>query len=484
MLPAPAPAQLDETGIGEQVVTVRVYKGDQVATEGAGVVVGSEGDVLTSAAVLDAGPRATVVAPGAEEQAAVRRLKDKGSGLGVLRAEALRREGLALSVTPLAPGVRVFAVTPGVAPARAVFVAGAAAETAARSVRGGDEVRFLEHNAMIDARAYGSPVIDECGRVVALNVPDPGAFTLFRAPHMLEPDEVVYALSAGEMAPRLRALGVAFATVTEPCVSAVVQAQEQAREAEAEVQEAQARSAEARQRAEELEERARQAEADAEASEQEREEARAAAERAQREAEAARADAEEAERQALEAREREEAERRRSERLRQLAVWGGAAGGVLVLLLLVAWALSARRKRRAVRAAQARAAEAEQEAAQARERVDALPEPAPFDCVLAGRDGSDVPLALNVPRDALGAPAGVIVGRDPMRSSHVVADPSVSREHVRLYVEGGMLHVEDLESTNGTSLNGQRLAPRRGAPAGNGDALALGSVTFRIELRA
>ena len=470
---------MDEAGIGEQVVTVRVYKGDRVAAEGAGVVVGGVGHVLTSAAVLDAGRRAVVVARGTGELVAVPRLKDEGSGLGVLHVDALQGEGLSLSVAPLAPGTRVFAITPG-----AVFVAGAAGETAARSVRGGEEVSFLQHNAMIDARGYGSPLIDECGRVVALNVPDPSAFTLFRARHTIEPDDVVFALSAGEMAPRLRALGVAFTLATEPCVPAVARAQEQAREAEAEVQEARERSAEARQRAEELEERARQAEADAQASEQEREEARAAADRAQREAEAARVDAEGAEQRALEAREREAAERQRSEQLRQLAAGGAAGGAALLLLLLAAWALSVRRRRRAVRAAQARAAEAEQEAARARERVAAIPEPAPFDCVLAGRDGAGVPLALNVPRDALGAPRGVIVGRDPARSSHVVADPSVSREHVRLYVESGMFHVEDLESTNGTSLNGRRLARRRGAPAGNGDALALGSVTLRIELRA
>ena len=186
-------------------------------------------------------------------------------------------------------------------------------------------------------------------------------------------------------------------------------------------------------------------------------------------------------REEAEQRRREEAEKetRRREEQKRFAVWGGAAGVVLLLLLALLWVLSARRRRDAVRVAQDRAATAEQEAADARRRTA----PAPFDCVLTGSDGSGVALALNLRRDALGTPGGVVIGRDPVESSHVVVDSSVSRTHARVYARGEALHVEDLGSTNGTFLNGRRLAGNQAVRMRDGDELVLGALTLRVELR-
>ena len=233
LAPAQHPAPLDDAAVSRQIVTVRVYKDDRLAAQGAGVVVSGEGDVLTSAAVLDAGPRVAVVAQGSGELGAAERLKEKGSGLGVLRVDGLQRAGLPVSTAPLAPGARIFAVTPGTTPGQAVaFSAGAVGEVAVESIRGGEEARFVQHNAMIAARGYGSPSLDECGRIVALNVPDPGAFTIFTVPRKIQPEGLVFALAAGEIAPRLTELGIAFTRVTEACASAEARAQSQAQEAE------------------------------------------------------------------------------------------------------------------------------------------------------------------------------------------------------------------------------------------------------------
>lgn len=514
LLPAPAPAQMDEALVAGQIVTVRVYKDDRQTAQGAGVVANAEGAVLTSAAVLDAGPRVTVAVQGSEELAAEVRLKEKGSGLGVLMADGLQRPGLPLSVAEVAPGVTVYSVTPMGEEGQDAFKRGAVSTTVARSVRGAGEVRFLHHNAMIDARAYGSPVVDECGRVVALNVPDPGAWSILTPAHKRQPKEVVFALSANDVAARLEQEGVALPTVAGTCASAEARAREAQQErqrAEEEVRQAQEAQRQAEERKQELEEKARQAQQDQEASEQERQAARAAAEEAaahaeemRRAAEDAKARAEEmgrakeaAEQEAAEAIRRAAEARAREERLRHIALLGGAGGAALLLLILVFWALSARRKRRAVRSAQARAAEAEreaaqagrnaaqaeEEAAQARQRIAELPEPAPFDCVLHGTDGNGTPCALNLPREALGDAAGVIIGRDPAVSSHIIADPSVSRRHVRLFVDGGVLHAQDLESINGTFINGRTLVPGEAVRAGAGDLLEVGSLAFRIDLQ-
>ena len=491
-VPAWSWAQLDEAEVGKQVVTVRVYKGGDLDGNWAGVVVNDQGDVLTSAEVLAAGRRVTVVVPGeVEEREAAEQWREDGTGLGVLRVEGLERSGLVVSQAGLAPGAKVFAVTPGEGSEGAEFVEGTVGVVGIRPVEGA-EVRFVQHSAMVTARGYGSPLVNECGQVVGLNVPDPK-----REPGRLqrekEPKEAVFAFGAEELVSRLGGREVAFVAVAQECVPAEAPAEEEA-EAPAEEEETEEPAAEAPAEEEETEEPAEEeAEAPAEepTTEERRrlEEAEARAREAEEQAAAERRRREEAER--LQREEQEAAEvferavdeaTRRMERQKRFALWGGAAGVALLLLLALFWVLSARRKRHAVRTARDRAAAAEQEAAEARRR--AAPAPAPFDCVLTGTDGGGAVLALNLRRDALVVPGGAIIGRDPARSSHVVVDSSVSRAHTRMYVRGGVLHVEDLGSTNGTILNGRRLVEGQGEPAYDGDELVLGALVFRVELRA
>jgi pSer/pThr/pTyr-binding forkhead associated (FHA) protein len=57
----------------------------------------------------------------------------------------------------------------------------------------------------------------------------------------------------------------------------------------------------------------------------------------------------------------------------------------------------------------------------------------------------------------------------------VLADPTVSRHHASISAQGETAVVEDLESSNGTFVNGQQLAqPRR---VGAGDVIGLGTST-------
>ncbi|BBO22925.1 MAG: hypothetical protein AMXMBFR19_01620 [Chthonomonadaceae bacterium] len=54
---------------------------------------------------------------------------------------------------------------------------------------------------------------------------------------------------------------------------------------------------------------------------------------------------------------------------------------------------------------------------------------------------------------------GAIVGRDPS-ADIVLSSPTVSRHHARFEAEAGLLYVHDLGSTNGTFVNGKRIAVR------------------------
>lgn len=60
-----------------------------------------------------------------------------------------------------------------------------------------------------------------------------------------------------------------------------------------------------------------------------------------------------------------------------------------------------------------------------------------------------------------------------------IPSSQVSRLHCRLRIENGLVFVEDLESVNGTFVNGARV--RRKEIVHPGDRLSLGSVTFLVE---
>jgi ABC-type multidrug transport system ATPase subunit len=75
-------------------------------------------------------------------------------------------------------------------------------------------------------------------------------------------------------------------------------------------------------------------------------------------------------------------------------------------------------------------------------------------------------------------PAGLTIGRDE-DNDIVLAVGRVSRHHARIYADAGELWVEDLGSTNGTLLNGERFSDtaRR---LENGDSVTIGETTLRL----
>lgn len=70
------------------------------------------------------------------------------------------------------------------------------------------------------------------------------------------------------------------------------------------------------------------------------------------------------------------------------------------------------------------------------------------------------------------------LGRD-VNNAIVVEDPFASAEHAVLTYRGRGWYVEDVESTNGTYVNGQRIDGV--APLSYGDELQVGQVRFRLE---
>ena len=241
---------------------------------------------------------------------------------------------------------------------------------------------------------------------------------------------MVFAVRAGDIASVLVSLGIEFVQEEEACVSAQTRAQQRAHEAQQAQERVRQAEEEVRIAGEQVQqalEQAQQSQSHTESAQEQARFSREARQQAQREAERARQEAlqaderarqaesesERAETQLDEAHKRLEEARRSSEKLKNLAIWGGAIGILLLISLLASWFFMVRRRKHEISLAQARAERAEQEAGKAKRRVDEISRTAPFDCVLTGIDDAGSPLALSIRREALGDPAGVVIGRSP-----------------------------------------------------------------------
>jgi len=62
-------------------------------------------------------------------------------------------------------------------------------------------------------------------------------------------------------------------------------------------------------------------------------------------------------------------------------------------------------------------------------------------------------------------------------------DNGVGRRHIRVFVQGGQVLIEDLDSTNGTLLNSQKLIARQPQPLRDGDQISVGKLLLRFSER-
>ena len=100
---------------------------------------------------------------------------------------------------------------------------------------------------------------------------------------------------------------------------------------------------------------------------------------------------------------------------------------------------------------------------------------------LEGKDGRFEPVHL-----ALGdteirrAPLGLTVGRHPKLCERVVEDPTVSRRHFRIGYAAAGPFIEDLNSLNGTTVDGALLTPFQPVTLKAGQTIVAGKVTLTV----
>ncbi len=61
-------------------------------------------------------------------------------------------------------------------------------------------------------------------------------------------------------------------------------------------------------------------------------------------------------------------------------------------------------------------------------------------------------------------------------------EQGVGRRHMQLMIQRGQIVAEDLNSTNGSFLNGQKLAPHTPQPLRDGDELRLGRLVLKVQV--
>ena len=101
---------------------------------------------------------------------------------------------------------------------------------------------------------------------------------------------------------------------------------------------------------------------------------------------------------------------------------------------------------------------------------------------LYGADADSCSLALRAPGSTIAADGGAVIGRNPFESTVVLDHAQVSRRHFRLLARETSVFVEDLNSTNGTTVDDVALTPGTLVPLRHGAVLQVGGVTLAVTM--
>ncbi len=322
---------------------------------------------------------------------------------------------------------------------------------------------YYLHNALVGKKNMGGALFNNCGEVVGVIVPKPGWFSTTQK-------GTAYAVPAIWLIDKFNLHGLQPIRVPDTCLSDADQAAEKVRLAtEAKQVAAAAKEVaiqEAKRKQAELDALKQKSEEEQGASEEERQRLKADIEARQKEAKeasdkatAAQEEHEKAQRAEKEAKEAlAETQRVAQEREDQYMMWGIIGAVTLLLLLLLVWVLKQRtvtRERREKVAATSHAEEVQANLT-AREEDEARIRRTPT-VFFEGVDSTGQNFALRIPGASIATAPGAVVGRNPSGSDFVLNHPQVSRRQFRLFADGKQLFIVDLDSTNGTRVDGKKL---------------------------
>jgi hypothetical protein len=473
-------------------VLIKVYEGRHVARSGSGFVVQSDkynGYVLTNAALVQGKSTLTVVAPstGAELVAQVAEV-DSSIDVALLKVNGLNVSPLVFSAGPPETGDVVWSVLKWSSDSSSLGLSRGNLRNVYK-LRAND-VGVLSHTAIVGEGGQGSVLLNDCAEVIGFNMPRVGA------------DASLRAVDADSLRRLMAKQNVGVTRASAPCVSEMMQAREQAARASEQAKKASEEATRARQAAQDLEKRLQQSNERNEVLRAQADAARTRAEEAMRTAEVAHKNADdtrlelerktasihaeteammkymEQDRAASEARFKEALKKQRDEAsTREQTLFGF----VLLFFVVMVIGLVLVRNRSGTTSVAAVKADIGGQAPVAGNHTE-MHKQELVEYVLDGRDEDGIRYLLRISGDQMVNPEGVIIGRNPQDSPYIINHADVSRKHARMKVMKNRVFIEDLGSTNGTSVNGQSIDDKGPVSITNGDQIIIGSVVMKLRV--
>ena len=303
--------------------------------------------------------------------------------------------------------------------------------------RGGN-FPLVQHTSEANPGNSGGPLFDGCGRVIGIHTQSPKVRVVDGGRVSLVPAGagIFFASQITITMPELRSRGIPFDEQSDVCEPAAV----------GEIKDL---------------------------------EAREKAEQARREAAEAKA---EAERNRIETVAAKEAARQAEQKVRSMAIQLIIWGPIFAVFMIVTFVLALRKPRQQIirvgkeysqRISQRINRSTRRNLERTRMAIDR-------GLVMSGVDPQGHPVRLEIGAHELRTPGGVVIGRSAGLAQCIINRSTVSGTHARLKVDGGRLLIEDLNSTNGTRINGRALSPRHPSEIRLGDQIAFGKLKLNV----
>ena len=420
-----------EKGVVRVVTTV-----DGGVGTGTGLIINDSGLVATNHHVVAGGIRFEVFVSGSPTTIDAQVLwQSEDLDLALLRAPGLGGEPLVLSTATLEPGDEVWALGfPGLADrlgdGSQFTVTDGVVGRLLRGAWSASQLEIIQHSAEINPGNSGGPLVDACGAVVGVNTQGSGAGRIVRDDQGIVIDVmagagIYFASRITELINVLGGEGEHFTSSDTVCVPESIR------------------------RAEEAQQQAQQA-------------------------------LEGQERIESETRRRiEEATQRLTEALRGRDQRFWTVSAIMLLGIVIALVFALRKPRERIREFVGQAGNALSQvyvAQRNRRRVKR-------GIVISGFTLDGQPLKVHFAgRRFADQGYGLTIGRYPGLVDAVLADAHISRRHLRIRGGSKGFEVEDLNSSNGTIVNGERLEPFRHRTLGAGDVLRIGRLELLVSM--
>lgn len=406
---------------------VRVFARVEGGTgTGTGFIINDTGLVATNHHVVDGGMEFRVHVSGSTAHVEAQVVWANAElDLAMLHAPGLGGEPLVLSTAPLEAGDEVWALGfPGLADRLGDAVESSVTSGVIGRLFSGDwgeraaELEIIQHSAQINPGNSGGPLFDACGAVIGVNTQGSGAGRIVRD-------------AGGAVVDIMAGTGIYFASRITELIEAL----------QAESRQFTASDTACEQKAEVLEGLRR-----------------ALVETRGQLADVVRSYTEEL-------------------RIRDQKFW--TVSGIMALGVLVALGFALRKPRERIREIVGQAGERLSRVYVAQRSRRQLKR----GIVISGYTPDGQPLRLHLLGSRFADQGyGLTIGRSPGIVDAVLADAHISRRHLRIRWNGKGFEMEDLNSSNGTAVNGERLEPFRGHTIGAGDVVRIGGLDLLVSM--